>query len=222
MKSKVSFENVRKSLVVILWIVVIILFFVNRHKITLDNIVNYTPENISLAILVILFLFFFKSIVFFIYGGLIYAASGVIFPFPIALAVNLAGTFIMSTTPFLIGKMSGSRVLSSLVEKHPRLKIISEIQKKNEFFVSFFARIVGLLPADVVSLYMGASLTDYKTYIFGTMMGFLPSVISFTIMGTSADNITSLPFITSVIFEICLMGASLLFLYLYRRHKNKK
>ncbi len=222
MKNKISFEKIRKVLVIFLWVFAVTLFLINRHKITLDNIVNYTPENIPLAIAVILFLFFFKSIVFFIYGGLIYAASGVIFPFPLALAVNITGTLIMCTTPYLMGKSSGSRALSSLIEKHPRLKIIRDVQKKNEFFVSFFSRIVGLLPADVVSIYMGASLTDYKTYISGTILGFLPSVISFTIMGKNAHNITSLPFIASVIFEICLMCLSLLFLYLYRRHKNKQ
>ena len=220
MKSKVPFESLRKVSVILLWSFAVILFLINRHKLTLDNIVNYTPENLTLAILVILFLFLFKSIVFFIYAGLIFAASGILFPFPIALTVNLAGTFIMCTTPYLLGRASGSRALSSLFEKHPRLKIIREIQKKNEFFVSFFARIVGLLPADVVSIYMGASLTNYKSYIFGTMLGFLPSVISFTLMGQSVDDVTSPTFLASVIFELCLMASSLLFLYFYRKHKK--
>lgn len=219
---KISLEKARNIIALLLWLFVIVFFLINRDTITLEKIVNYTHENVFLAIAVILFLFFLKSLVFFIYLGFLCAASGVIFPLPLALIVNFVGLIIMSSVPYFIGKKAGSKALDLLSEKNPKIQIIREMQKKNEFFVSFFARILGLLPVDVVSLYMGASLVKYKAYITGSVIGFLPSMISFTVMGIKADDPTSPAFVICVIFEFSLMLVSILFLHFYRRMKNKK
>lgn len=220
-KRIISFEFLRKSAMLIIWVVIVTIVFIKRDSITLETIVNYSPENTLVAILVMLSLFFLKSISFFIYGGLLYAASGVIFPFPLALTVNAVGTVIMCSVPFCIGKKAGSTLVNRLFEKHPKLQIIKHFQENNEFLVSFFTRIVGILPADIVSMYMGASLTQYRNYLPGTFLGLLPSMISFCIMGMKADDVSSPAFILSALFELLLMIASVIYVFLWRK-KHKK
>ena len=61
--------------------------------------------------LVLLALFAVKSVTIVVYGALLYAASGILFPLPAALAVNLLGTIIMITIPYLIGSASGSEAI---------------------------------------------------------------------------------------------------------------
>lgn len=220
-KLKITANFLRKFIVLTLWLILIVSFLLQRDRITLDTLVNYTPSNTFVAILVMLFLYVFKSFVIFFYGGLLYAASGVIFPLPLAIAVNVIGTLIMCSIPFFIGYKSGSKLLDKLCTKHPKIQLIKEIQQKNEFFVSFFVRIVGILPADIVSMYLGASKTRYATYIFGTLSGMLPSIISFSVMGMSVKDITSPAFVISAVFEICLMVSSITFLYFFKRRKAK-
>lgn len=217
----INFEFLRKSAMIIIWVVIITLVFLKRDRITLEAIVNYSPENTFVAILVMLSFFLLKSISFFIYGGLLYAASGVIFSFPLALLVNAAGTFIMCSVPFFIGRKAGSAFLERLANKHPKLQIIKHFQENNEFFVSFFTRIVGILPADIVSMYMGASLIQYKSYLTGTLLGLLPSMISFCIMGMNANDVSSPAFIISALFELILMVVSVIYVFLWQRRQKK-
>ena len=66
-----------------------------------------TPEAIAasvsgnpwLAAAVLLAMFALKSVSVFFYAGILYAASGILFPLPIAVLVNLCGTAIMTTLP---------------------------------------------------------------------------------------------------------------------------
>ena len=65
------------------------------HEITLETVLNYTPDKPFLAALVMLGLFALKSILLVIYSGLLYAASGIVLPLPLAILVNIFGTFVM-------------------------------------------------------------------------------------------------------------------------------
>lgn len=216
-----NFDRIRNVLVAVFWIFLILLVLINRDRITIESIVHFTPENMLAAALIMLGLFTLKSITFFIYGSLLYVASGILFPLQMAIIVNLAGTFLMSTIPFWIGKTSGGKVLDHLIQKNPKLDILREIPGKNEFFVSFFVRIIGMLPADIVSMYLGASGIRYSRYIIGSMLGLFPAMLSFSVMGMSIQDVTSPAFIISAGCEIGLMVISIT-IYLILRSKKKR
>ena len=220
-KGSNNFDRIRNTLVAAFWIFLILLVLINRDRITIESIVRFTPENMLAAALIMFCFFALKSITFFIYGGLLYVASGILFPLPMAIIVNLAGTFLMSSIPFLIGKKSGGKVLDHLIQKNPKLDILREIPGKNEFFVSFFVRIIGMLPADIVSMYLGASGIRYSRYIIGSLLGLFPAVLSFSVMGMSIQDVTSPAFKISAGCEIGLMVISIV-IYLILRSKKKR
>lgn len=219
-KNKI-FKSVRNALIAVFWLLLIVLCFLNRNRITVESILNFTPSNMIGAMLIMLLLFAVKSVTFFIYGGILYAASGIMFPLPIALFVNLTGTVIMTSVPFAIGKKAGTKTVDKMAEKHPRLRILRDIPNKNELFVSFFVRIVGCLPADPLGICLGASGMRYSKYICGTVLGLSPAIITFSIMGMSINDVTSPAFIISAAIEVGLMVLSVS-LYLLWRRKNKK
>ena len=221
-KKTINKSLIQKIVVFAFWLATVLICIINRDKITVDAIVNFTPENTLVAILLILLLFAFKSITVVVYGGIIYAASGIMFSLPAAIIVNTIGTVIMVSIPFIIGKKAGSKMLDSIVHKNPKLEIIKDIPNKNEIFVSFFVRIVGLLPADLVGMYLGASGMSYKKYLIGSVAGLYSAIISFSAMGMSADDITSPKFIISVVVEIGLMLLSLISYLIWRKKRKKK
>lgn len=212
---------IRNSIIALFWLLLIVLCFINRDKITVESILSFTPENKLAAILIVFLLFAVKSVTFFIYGGILYAASGIMFPLPLAIFVNLIGTIIMTTIPFFIGKKGGTRAIDKLIEKYPRLRILRDIPNKNEMFVSFFVRIVGCLPADPLGIYLGASGIRYSRYLCGTLLGLSSAMITFSVMGMSINDVTSPAFIISAAIEIGLMVLSIS-LYLLWRCRNKK
>ena len=207
--------------VIVFWGGLILLCFLNREKISVEGIVDLVPKNSILSVLVMLLLFAVKGIAVFIYGSILYTASGILFSLPVAIIVNTVGTVIMTTIPFYLGKKAGSRLIGDLVKKNSKLELLKDTQNQNEFIVSFFLRMVGLLPADLVAMYLGASGMRYKPYFFGTLIGLMPSIICFSVMGMSIDDIGSPQFIISLIVEVGLMILSLL-IYLIWKHRNKK
>ncbi len=206
----------------VVWIGVIVLCLIYADQITVERIINCTPDNLPLAAAVMLLLFALKGVTVVVYGGILYAASGVLFPLPHAIAVNTVGTVLMTTVPFLMGKKAGADVLVQLRKKSQKLELLQELQSKNEFFVAFFVRIIGMLPGDLIGMYLGASNMRYSRYISGTMLGLLPAVIAFSVMGTSIDDPGSPEFLISACGEAGLMLLSLALSVLWRRKKKQK
>lgn len=219
-KSNLS-QWVRSAVMIAFWLLLILLCFIHRDKITVETILSFTPQNTTAAILVMLCLFAVKSVLIFVYGGILYAASGVLFPLPLAVFVNFIGTIIMTTIPFFIGRKMGSNAVMKITDKHPKLKILGDLSNKNELFISFFVRIFGCLPADPLGMYLGATGMRYSRYLLGTLLGLTSAIICFSIMGTSIDDVSSPAFMISTAVEVGLMLLSIT-LYLIWKIKNKK
>ena len=208
--------------VILFWGGLILFCFLNREKISVDGIVGLVPKDSVLSVIVMLLFFAVKGVAVFIYGSILYAASGILFSLPVAIIVNTIGTVIMTTIPFYIGKKAGSRLLGELVKKNSKLELLRDTQNKNEFFVSFFLRMVGLLPADLVAMYLGASGMRYKPYFFGTVIGLLPAIVCFSVMGMSIDDIGSPQFLIPLIVEVGLMLLSLLIYFIWKLKSKRK
>ena len=214
-------DILRKGIPVFFWAAVILLCFLYRDRITVENIVNFTPENPVLAVGIMLLLFAFKSVTFVIYGSILYAVNGILFPLPFAILLNMAGSAIMATLPFLIGRKNGSGLLLKLTEKYPKLSVLRKLPSENGFFLSMVIRLMGCLPGDVVSMYFGASGIRYREYLTGTLIGLTPSIVIFTVIGMSADDVTSPAFIISVCCEILTVLTSIIWFFCWNRKRRK-
>ena len=214
-------DILRKGIPVFFWAAVILLCFLYRDRITVENIVNFTPENPVLAVGIMLLLFAFKSVTFVIYGSILYAVNGILFPLPFAILLNMAGSAIMATLPFLIGRKNGSGLLLKLTEKYPKLSVLRKLPSENGFFLSMVIRLMGCLPGDVVSMYFGASGIRYREYLTGTLIGLTPSIVIFTVIGMSADDVTSPAFIISVCCEILSALTSIIWFFCWNRKQRK-
>ena len=205
------------------WAVIVILCLIYKDQITVDNIVAYAPDNMFVATVVMLMLFAVKSVLVFVYCGLLYAASGILFPVPIAILVNILGSLIMAAIPFWIGKRAGVKLVDGLLQNQPKFKFLKDTPNKSPFFMSFFVRIIGILPSDMIGLYFGATGVQYKSYITGAILGMLPQTVTFCLMGMSINDVTSPEFLISFICELSLMIVSTTAYVIWmKRMKNKE
>lgn len=188
---------------------------------SVSGIVDSAPESPFLAAAVMLLLFAVKSLSIVLYSGILYAASGILFPLLAAVAVNFAGTIVMVTIPYFIGRKLGSRAVKRITAKYPRAAQIREMRRKNDIFVVFLARLVGILPCDIVSLYMGAVNIQYWKYLLGCILGFLPSMVTFPVMGMNIKNPRSPTFLIALAIELLFMIASLFVHYFFRKRRGR-
>ncbi len=204
------------------WGTLILLCWIYRDRITVEGIVNFVPANTTVTICIMLVLFALKGVTVVVYGGILYAASGILFSLPVAICVNLAGTILMTSEPFFIGEKAGVDLLDQLVWKNKRLDLLRNAPKQNEFLFSFVVRMIGLLPGDLVGMYSGACGFTYFYYICGTVGGMFPSIITFSVMVMSVHDVSSPVFLFSVGCEVILMLLSLSVYLLWRNEKHKE
>ncbi|MBO5543864.1 MAG: TVP38/TMEM64 family protein [Oscillospiraceae bacterium] len=206
---------------VLMWGGIGFLLYRSHGDLTVEQLLQYQPENPLLAALMLWGLFLLKSVDFIMYSSVFYAASGIMFPTPVALLVNLVGIFILCTVPYFIGRRMGAPLLWKLQEKYPRLREMESLSGKQGFVFAFLLRSVNL-PVTVVSLYLGARQCSFPLYLAGSFCGLMPVMIPFTIMGDSITNVGSPMFIGAAAADVLLAVASFIWIVILKRRQARK
>ena len=220
--NSLKWMNKGKVFLVIIWGIIILIFLIKRKDITIDGILNYTPQSPILAAFMMIGLFALKSLSIVIYSGILYVIDGILFPLPVAILMNICGSIVMVTLPYVIGKKVGARAAVYVVEKYPKAKSLNKLRSENDFIFTIFVRIIGRLPSDIVSMYMGAVGVKYQKYLSGSILGMLPHMITFPVMGMNITNPRSREFIVSLCVEIIIMIGTTTAYALNKRNRKRK
>lgn len=187
------------------------------RDLSVGTILHYTPRIPLLAALFLLLLYALKSLSLMLPVLLLDTACGVLFPLPAAILVASLGTAITLTIPYFIGRGAGPDMTEALQQKHPRLRELRALRSRNELFLSFLIRIVGILPCDVVSLYLGNTRMPFGKYLLGGVLGFLPDIVTAAVVGLKADDRSSPWFWGAIAVNLLVAGGATLFYARYRR-----
>ncbi len=215
------FRALRLALVILAWGAVIALFWHYRASLTPEAIAAYAPRNLAAAAGVMLALFAVKGLLFTFYGGILYAASGILFPLPAAILINTFGTVLMIGVPFFIGRKAGASLVARL-SQNKKIARLREMNLQNQLFISFLVRLVGLLPADLVAMYLGALGFRSGRYFAGSLLGLFPSIVLFSVMGMAAHDRRSPVFWICLAIQLGTSALSITLFSLWQRHKKKK
>lgn len=207
-------------LIAIVWLAVIVFCILLRDRFTVEGISRLDPGSMALAIMMILGLFALKSLSVVMYCGILYAASGVLFPLPLAILLNFCGTVVMATIPYQLGKRMGAAAVDRIVGKYANAKLLKQLSSGNVFLFTLILRAIGLLPLDVVSAYMGATKTRYLPYLLGTVAGMANSCILFPILGMSITDRNSKQFLISAAIQLLVTAVSALGVYFLRKEEK--
>ena len=212
-------KKILKAVTWVLYATLILLAVYYGRNITLDTLLSFSPQNKFLAALFLLGLFALKSISVFFPIIVLQIASGFLFPAPIALLVNLIGTAIGFALPYALGRFLGSETAAKKINKNEKIRRIIQKQRKHEFFLSFFLRVISCLPSDLVSMYLGVLRFKFPHYLLSSMLGALPGIIPATFMGQSIRDPLSPQFIGAVAITLICSAISIIYYYFYcRKH----
>lgn len=222
-KDKKSKKGAFIKAAVILAVLALTVFICKELNIfTAENILSITPENQFLAVIVLLIFYALNSLSIFFPIAVLYAAVGIIFPLPLALLVNFLGALLCTVLPYVIGKFKGSEYVDALTNRYPKLKSIFEIEKNNDWFLSYFLRVINLLPMDLVSMFLGAAGVNTTKYMIGSMLGNLPGIIAITIVGQSITDPASPTFIISLSVTVLISVISLIIYRIYKKYRLER
>lgn len=203
-------ENWLRYLPIALMGVCIVLFLLFGTDLEAQEILSWSPAEPWLAALFLTALYAVKSMTVFFPLVVLYLAGGLLFPLPAALAVNLIGLAVCDTVPYLVGRLSAADTLIRLRAKYPRLETVERMQRENDFLFAVLTRAVGILPGDVVSLYLGAVRLPYGAYLAGSLLGLCPTMVAVTIMGDNAADPLSPGFLIALGCDLVIVLISFL------------
>lgn len=178
-----------------------------RRSVTAEAIAAWTPGQAWLAAAALLALYAVKGLTAALPLAALEAAAGLLFPFPAALAVNAWGVAAAQAGPYLVGRRQRGS-LSALAARHPRLAALGggAVTARRVFLL----RLAGVLPGDLVSLWLGAAGTPWQAYFAGGLLGSFPRILSATVLGAALWDLGGLRFWMSCAFGWALTGAAVL------------
>ena len=186
-----------------------------------DIIINYSPQNLTLAAIFLLLAYALKSVTVIFPISALQIASGLLFKPIAAFFINLCGLMITLTFPYWIGRKTGADVMERLLKKRPVLTKITDRQKSSPIFLSYFLRVIGCLPGDLVSLYLGACQISYPQFLLGGMLGSGLHLVAFTFLGSAISDPQSPQFCASLVLTLVVSGLPLSLNRFYCRKVTK-
>lgn len=217
-RRRVAYRFLR-ILAVLAWVGAIVFAIVHRKDVSLDLVLNYTPDNTLLAVFVLLLFFVLKSLTVVFYSGILYAASGLMFPLPLALAVSLLGTLIMSLVPYVFARGLGVRQAETLRGKYPKLREFETMRSLHNFAFVVALRCVNIVNHDVGSMYCGAAGIPLAPFLLGSLVGKVTDIVMFSVLGTSLERRDPMPFFIALAIDLSI---ALLITLWSRKHNSKE
>lgn len=215
-------QRIAKIVMTVLWVALMILCIINKDKITVDGMLKLTPASPVLAALFMIVIFGLKSICVVVYVGFLYALTGIMFPMYEAIVINILGTVVMLTIPYVWGRYAGKTAIEYVERKSPKVKRVQELSEINSFLFTLILRSNGILPCDIMSIYLGAIGVPYPTYIGASVLGMLVLAVTFPIIGTNVLNVKSPQFLIALAVNLAVMAGSVIAYVIILMKKRKE
>lgn len=190
----------------LLWALLGLAAWFCRPLLTAERIAARTPGRSCLAALALVALYGLKGLTAALPSAALAAAAGLALPFPLALGTNLCGTAAAWAGPYLIGRRKRG-ALEDLAARYPRLEALGTGAAGGREV--FLLRLAGVLPTELVSLWLGAAGTPWRTYFAAGLLGGFPRVLSATVLGSALRDLGGGRFWASCVFGWALTGAAL-------------
>ena len=162
------------------------------------------------AFAIIIFFFMFKMAFGCIPFSVLFISSGLVFSPPIAILVNVIGFTLLIGIKFLWGRKFGGGGLYQLLLKSESLSDFMDFNDKGNKWMLVILRFVPFSPAGTISRAYGGTDMKLLPFISFSVLGFLPRLISWSVIGCNVFNPFAPSFLMPITLLLIISGVSLL------------
>lgn len=198
------FGGLLRIFAVAVWAGIILFAVLHRKEFTLESVLNYTPENPVRAFFVLMALFALKSLTVVFYSGILYTASGILFPVPAAIAANVCGTLVMALVSYYLARGLGAGHADELRRRYPKLERFVQMRSHNNLAFVVVLRCINIVNFDVGSMYCGAVRLPLAPFLVGSLLGKLTDLVMFSVMGVSLQERDPVPFLIALAIDLTI------------------
>lgn len=211
--------------IIFITIIIIIIYYPYTECLSATDIQKITLNSTALALLVLLGIYCLKTVIMVIPHVVLYISAGLMFPTLWAIVVTYLCLAVEMTICFFMGRRLGRKSVISLIEKNERARRILEYFNENSVMSCFLIRFIPGPPADLTSMFIGATDVQYPYFILSTLLGLTPGMIPFVLAGkTAATPLASeflIPFSISIALTFFLAAGYHLWLKNLKLRTNK-
>lgn len=216
-------ETLKVLLRVAVAMVIFIIATINYDKlknIDIRQIVD-ASSNMIIAIGTIWGVYLVKSVLFILPASLIYISIGMAFDTATACLISLVGIILEVTVTYYLGLFLGGDYVNKLLAKSKPGKKILDMKLNENFPTLLGIRALPVFPIDFVSLFWGASKCRFPRYFIASVVGIMPRVVLFTILGDGIYDYIPIHLIIKLIIIAIPIGAIIyLVKYFIRQRKQ--
>lgn len=174
------------------------------------------------AVILILFLFCSKAFVPIVPFSVIFMGSGLVFPAPIAILINSIGFALLVLINFKIGRRFGGGRAAKMLGKFDWLMSFMDLKGKGNSLMLFVLRFIPFIPHSAVSKLYGTTAMATVKFVVISVVGFLPRLISWSLIGCNFTNPLTSQFFLPFIALAFVSGISSMIIDTYLKIKDGK
>lgn len=209
-RTKATVGALIRAAVAMIIFVIAVIEYDNLKNIDVRAIVEGS-SSMLIAVLTIWGVYLVKSVLFIIPASLIYISIGMAFPTPAACLISLVGIILEVTVTYFLGLFLGGEYVNKLLAKSKGGRKILEKKLNDNFPALLGIRALPVFPIDFVSLFWGASKCKFPRYFIASVVGIMPRVILFTILGDGIYDYIPIHLIIKIVI-ICIPLGTVIYL----------
>ena len=133
-----------------------------------------------------------------------------VFPTPFAVIINIAGYVVLVTIKYIWGKHLGRGYVYKILRRYENIQQMMDSDAKFKDGLLFGLRVVPNIPINTVSQVYGAMNFNYYKFIALSVLGFLPRIISYSMVGRHVYNPFSLGFMLPIVIMFVISGVAII------------
>ena len=209
-KTKSTLMALLRVTVAMVIFVVAVIYYDELKNIDVRAIVEGS-SSVAFAIATIWGIYFVKAVLFIIPASLIYISIGMAFDTPVACLISLVGIILEVTVTYYLGLFLGGDYVNKQLAKTKGGKKILDMKLNENFPTLLGIRALPVFPIDFVSLFWGASKCRFPRYFVASVIGIMPRVILFTILGDGIYDYIPIHLIIKIVI-ICIPIGAIIYL----------
>ena len=188
---------------------------------TLHDYVMNLP-NMWLILLAVLVLYAARSWLPVPISMLVVITSAIMLPMYLVLAVNIAGLMILFSVRYFWGRKRGGGQVKKLISRQQDIRDYLEHGRGSKAWLLFVFRLLPNFALNSTSQMYGAMKFDYTDFLLISVVGYLPKLITYTVLGRNVSQPLAPQFIVPLIIAFALLGISTISvnLVLHKHHQN--
>ncbi len=135
--------------------------------------------------------------------------AGIAFPTPYAVLINMVGFLLLSAIKYAWGKhIGGGLIHRFLVKNEEAWRVLDKADNKAKGALLIAFRLVPSFPINTISQVYGAMQYDFWPYLLLSILGFMPKLVSYSIIGRHVFEPFSMAFILPIVILLTISGLS--------------